>query len=72
VILHVLNGLWARIDGFGMILAWNINGWLVINVGMRLVCVTSRLDITNLNNKNDEVNNKTSFIITDVPKTREN
>jgi len=28
----------AGIDEFGMILVWNMNGWLVINVGMELVC----------------------------------
>jgi len=39
VILHVLNGLWARIDEFGMILVWNLIRWLVINIGMRLICM---------------------------------
>ena len=36
MILHVFNGLWAEIDEFSM-LAWNMNGWLVMNVGMELV-----------------------------------
>jgi len=36
--------------------------------------VTFRPNITDLNkkNKNKEVNNQTSFIITNIPKTREN
>jgi len=29
VILHVLDGLWARLDEFGMILVRNMKGWLV-------------------------------------------
>jgi len=39
VILHVLNGCWAEIDEFGMIMVWNMNGWLIINVDMELVCM---------------------------------
>ena len=41
MILHVLNGLWTRIDEFGMILVWNLIEWLVINMGMELVCMTT-------------------------------
>ena len=37
--LHVLNGLWAGIDKSGMIFVWNLIGWLVINVGIELVCM---------------------------------
>jgi len=39
VTLHVLNSLWAVIDEFGMIFVWNLIGWLVVNVGMELVCM---------------------------------
>jgi len=39
VILHVLNGLWVEIGEFGMILVWDMNGWLVIEAGMELVCM---------------------------------
>ena len=39
MILHVLSGLWARNDEFGIILVWNMIGWLVTNVGMELVCM---------------------------------
>jgi len=39
VILHVFNGLQVRIDEFGVILVWNMNGWLVIKVDMELVCM---------------------------------
>jgi len=39
VILHVLNGLWAENDELGMILVRNMIGWLVMNVGMELVCM---------------------------------
>ena len=39
MILYVLNGLWVGNDEFGMILVWNMNGWLVMNVGMELVCM---------------------------------
>ena len=37
--MHVLYDLWTRIDEFGMILVWNMNGWLVMNVDMELVCI---------------------------------
>ena len=34
-----LNDLWAGIDEFVMIFVWNIMGWLVIHIGMRLICM---------------------------------
>ena len=37
--MHVLSGLWAGINEFGMIFVWNLIGWLVINIGMILVCM---------------------------------
>jgi len=35
--MHVLSGLWTGNNKFGMILVWNMNEWLVINVDMELV-----------------------------------
>ena len=37
--MHVLSGLWIGNNEFGMTLVWNMNEWLVINVGMELVCM---------------------------------
>jgi len=37
--MHALSGLWTGNNQFGMILVWNMNQWLVINVGMGLVCM---------------------------------
>jgi len=34
-----MDGLWAGLDEFGMILVRNMNGWLVIYIDMRLVCM---------------------------------
>jgi len=37
--MHVLSGFWAGNNEFGMILVCIMNEGLVINVGMRLVCM---------------------------------
>ena len=39
MILHVLNGLSTGNNEFGMVFVWNMNGWLVMNVGMELICM---------------------------------
>jgi len=37
--MHVLGESWDEIGEFGMILAWNMNGWLIIDVGMSWACM---------------------------------
>jgi len=37
--MHEISDCMGWIDEFGVILARNMNGWLVINVAMELVCI---------------------------------